>query len=201
MKKQVIVVAGGDSFDTYEDYLKFLESFEIESLDDLKGKRWKDSLPEKLGSDFDVTVLRMPNSFNCKYLEWKIWFDKIVKLLNDGVVLVGHSQGGIFLMKYLAENTISKNIASLHIVAAPFDTEDSDGWTLADFVLPENLDNVSNQVKEIYFYQSKDDSIVVFNHLEKYKKHFPNSKEFIFEDRGHFSQTEFPELVENIKTS
>ena len=193
------MVPGGDAFDKYEDYLKFLKDFEIESLDDLKSNGWKNSLQEKLGDDFDVLVVRMPNSFNAKYLEWKIWFEKIVPFLNDSVVLVGHSQGGIFLIKYLSENNFPKKIGSLHIVSAPYDTEGSDGWSLADFVLPENLDKVSENAEDIYFYQSKDDQIVLFNNLAKYKKHFPNAREMIFEDRGHFNQSEFPELVENIK--
>jgi hypothetical protein len=43
-------------------------------------------------------------------------------------------------------------VLGLHLVSAPFDTEGSDGWTLADFTLPENFDKVLTQADKIYFY-------------------------------------------------
>lgn len=199
MKKQVIVIHGADAFDSYEEYISFLKDFEIENLDYFRKKRWKESLQEKLGPDFDVLAFRMPNTFNAKYFEWKIWFDKIVPLLSEKVILVGHSMGGIFLIKYLTENDFPKIIESLHLIAAPY--ENADDWVLADFNLPGDLSRVLSQTYKIYLYHSKDDEIVPFSHLEKYKKHFPQAREVIFEDRGHFSQTEFPELVENIINS
>ena len=104
MKKQVVVIHGADTFDTYEDSLKFLRNFEIDSLEYFKGKNWKTSLQERLGDEFEVISPRMPNTLNAKYLEWKIWFEKLVPLLNEEVILIGHSLGGTFLAKYLAEN-------------------------------------------------------------------------------------------------
>lgn len=39
----------------------------------------------------------MPNSNNAHYQEWKIIFDKIVTLLDEDVIFISHSLGGIFL--------------------------------------------------------------------------------------------------------
>lgn len=197
-KKQVILIKGGDAFDTYEDYLKFLKEFEIENLDRFREKRWKENIKDDLGADFDVIVLEMPNSLNAKYIEWKIWFDKFVPLMNQEVVLVGHSQGGIFLIKYLSENNFTKKLLGLHLISSPIDTEGSDGWSLADFTLSESILNLTENFKNINLYHSEDDDVVPFSALRKYKEKIPNAKEFKFKDRGHFNQTHFPELVENI---
>ena len=111
MKKQVIVIHGGDTFSTYEEFILFLKDFKID-LNRFRGKDWKSTLQDALGVEYDVLCPQMPNKQNAKYSEWKLWFDKIIPLLNDNIILVGHSVGGIFLVKYLAEENISKNVDS-----------------------------------------------------------------------------------------
>ena len=107
MKKQVVFIHGGETFDTYDDYIKYLEECDFNPDKD-KEKRWKHSLGEKLGSDFNVIAPLMPCKYNSKYNEWIIWFEKLFPYLKDTVVLVGHSLGGIFLAKYLSENGFPK---------------------------------------------------------------------------------------------
>jgi len=199
MKKQVVVIHGGDTFETYDEYVAFLKSFLIESVDYFNRWRWKDSLQEKLGDDFEVIAPKMPNKWNAKYSEWKIWFDKLVPFLNDNVIFVGHSLGGIFLAKYLSENKFPKIIKATFLVAAPYDAVDSE-YTLADFVLLNDLKLFQKQGGRIFLFQSKDDPVVPFADLEKYKKQLPTAECVVFEDRGHFGQEEFPELVEMIKS-
>jgi len=107
MKKQIVIIHGAESFKTYEDYLFSLRNEEI-SLENLKlHKRWRDTLALELGDGYEVLTPRMPNSTDARYKEWKIWFDKITEFIDDEVVLVGHSMGGIFLAKYLSENILS----------------------------------------------------------------------------------------------
>ena len=197
MKKQVVVIHGGDTFETYEKYLDFLRSFEIDSLDYFTHKSWKSSLQEKLGAEFEVILPRMPNKINAKYLEWRIWFEKLVPLLNPEVILVGHSMGGIFLAKYLSENNFPKKILGTFLVSAPYDAETFE-YTLVDFVLPADLKKFEEQGGKIYLYHSTDDDVVPFDNLEKYKKQLPSATARVFEDRGHFNQEDFPELVQDI---
>lgn len=198
MKKQVVVIHGADTFDTYEDYLKFLRNFEIDSLEYFKGGGWKASLQERLGDEFEVISPRMPNTLNAKYLEWKIWFDKLAPLLNEELILIGHSLGGTFLAKYLAENNLPKKILSLHIVAGAYDAEGTQD-SMGDFIMSLNLDNVSKQAEKIFLYQSKDDVVVPPLNVEKFKNALPNAEVIMFENLGHFRQEEFPELIANIK--
>lgn len=199
MKKQVVIIHGGDTFDTYEEYLKFLKDFEIKSLDYFRNKgSWKNNFQQRLGEDFEFLQPRMPNQMNAKYIEWELWFKKILDLLDKDFVLIGYSLGGIFLIKYLSENIINKKIESLHLVAAPYDGEGTE-YSMADFVITNDLKNVEKQSPNIFFYQSKDDTSVPALNVEKYKVLLPKATILIFEDRGHFRQEEFPELVENIK--
>ena len=200
MKKQVIVIHGGDSFDSHEEYLKFLKSFEIdrEYFDGMKKKGWKATLDEELGDGYEVVAPQMPCKGNAKYAEWKIWFDKLAPFFEDGVMLVGHSMGGIFLAKYLSETTLPKKITAVFLVAAPYDT--GADFSLADFILPKSLEKFGKQVSKIFIYQSKDDSVVPFENGEKYKKDLPDAKLEMFNDKGHFNQEKFPELVQEIKS-
>ncbi len=47
-------------------------------------------------------------------------------------------------------------------------------------------------------YYSKDDPLIPEVQLEKYIKQLPNLKTNIFEDRGHFSKDNLPEIIDEI---
>ncbi len=198
MKKQVVIIHGGTTFDSYGEYLKYLLSCEL-SVEKLFKKDWKDLLASEL-PDFEVLYPKMPNAKNARYPEWKIWFEKLFPLLYDDVTLVGHSLGGIFLAKYLTENSFPKKIKSLHLVAPPYDTEHCKE-SLADFALSGKVDGLEKYTDKIFLYQSKDDPSVPFADVLKYEKDIPSAKLIPFEDRGHFTQEEFPELLNNIKSA
>jgi len=193
MKQQILIIHGGDTFHNYEDYIFYLKNKVID-LDKFRSKGWKDNLQNDLGSDYDVMLPRMPNSTSASYLEWKIWFERIVSLLNDNLIIIGHSLGGIFLAKYFSENNITKKVKAVILIAAPFDNKEGSSFNLSTSLL-----NFSEQSKNIYLIQSKDDSTVPFEQVEKYVKALPNAKVITFEDRGHFNQETFPEIVELIK--
>ncbi|MEX2008414.1 MAG: alpha/beta hydrolase [Candidatus Spechtbacterales bacterium] len=197
MKKQVVVIHGGDLFETYEEYLEYLRAYEL-TLEKLNQKRWGENLADALGSEFQVIRPTMPNKRNARYVEWKIWFEKLLPYVEDGISIVGGSLGGTFVAKYLAENTFPKNIAATFLVAAPYDMEGA-GQTLMDFVLPDDLDGLAKQGGKIFLYHSEDDPVVPFADAKKYQKDLPNATPRVFQDRGHFNQEEFPELVEDIQ--
>ncbi len=203
MKKQVIVIHGGTSFETYKDYISYLKSREI-SIERLRPRKdWKSTLAPALGSDYDVLMPRMPNSTNARYAEWRLWFNRISEVFNDkDLILIGHSLGGIFLAKYLTENIFPKKIKSTILIAAPYDNSDNldKRESLKDFNLPPTLEKLANQGGEIYLIHSKDDEVVPFEQLAKYKQALPSAKALVFEDRGHFNQETFPEIIEIIKS-
>lgn len=196
MKKQIVVIHGGDTFENQEAYLNFLKNYEIDierykiSKDD-----WKPDLRQKLGSDYEVILPIMPNKTNARFEEWKIWFEKIIPFLNEEIILIGHSLGASFLVKYLSENNLPKKLKAVFLVSGVFDT-DTEGYTLHSFSLPEKLDL---QTENIYLYHSKDDPVVPFSALENFAQIFPKAHTRIFEDRKHINQEEFPELVQDIQ--
>lgn len=195
--RQVVLIHGGDTFNSYDKYLRFLRRFQIDFEDYTSGKKgWKATLGEKLGDDFQVIAPSMPCKYNAKYVEWQIWFKKFVPHLAGEVVLVGHSLGGLFLVKYLSENKFQKNIKGVFLVAPPYDAKDVD-YDLADFGLPKKLDL---QTETTMIYHSDDDDTVPIKDLSKYSSQIPNATIKQFTDRGHFRGEEFPELVEDIKS-
>jgi uncharacterized protein len=197
MKQQILIIHGGNVFDTHEHYLADLKSREV-TLDRMRRKGWKDKLQEMLGEDYDVLHPLMPNSQNARYAEWKIWLEKIILLLDEPMILIGHSLGGITLAKYLSENDCPKKIRASFLVAPPYNTETR--HPRADFNISLDLQKFSRQGGKIFLYHSRDDEVVPFPNFEAYKSRLPKAETRTFEDRGHFNSDEFPEIVEDIKS-
>ena len=198
MKQQVFVVHGGEVFDDHDKYISFLRNTKVD-LEMLSKKSWKSHLSENLGEDFEFFFLRMPNSMNAKYSEWKIWFEKYISFMQEEVILLGTSLGAVFLAKYLSENNFPKKIKATFLVAPPYDEDETEGSTLPEFAITATLSKLEEQAGELYFYFSKDDPVVAFTEMEKYQKELPRATFRIFEDRMHFNMEEFPEIVEDIK--
>jgi predicted alpha/beta hydrolase family esterase len=196
MKKQVVIIHGGKTFDSYEEYINSMMTRDVD-IEKFKFKiDWRDSLRNNLGDLFEIIQPKMPNGNNAQYIEWKIWFEKIIPLLDKEVILIGHSLGGAFLSKYLSENKISNKIIATYLVAAPF--VDLNSKWLIDFRLPKSLALFFQQSNKIYLIHSKDDPTVPFADLKRYKESLPNTVTQIFSDRGHFGQETFPEIVKLI---
>ncbi len=199
MKKQIIIIHGGDTFDTYKEYLSFLKKWKIDFARYKSPKAgWKKRLSKTLGKNYEVILPDMPNDMNVKYLEWKIWFQKFIPYFNARVILIGHSLGGVFLAKYLSENKFPKRIIATFLVAAPFDDKHSD-YSIADFALPKSLKRFEDQSEKIFLYHSEDDPIVPFQDFKKYRKALKGAEPRILKNRGHFNQETLPELVRDIK--
>ena len=196
MKQQVVIIHGGNAFETYEEYLEDLKTTEL-TVERLLSKGWKANLAQELGDAFFVLAPKMPNAQNARFLEWKIWVEKLIPLLEEDVIFVGHSLGGIFLVKYLAENAYPKKIKATFLVAAPYNTPTR--HSLVDFTIITHLDSFAKQAGEIYLYHSKDDMVVPFENVKRYGKDLPNAHVAVFEERGHFNEESFPELVEEVK--
>jgi predicted alpha/beta hydrolase family esterase len=198
MKQQILIIHGGTTFSSYENYIEYLKAYVLKPEKLKYSLAWKDSLAADLGDDYEVLTPRLPNGTNAQYTEWLIWFEKIIPLLNNNVILIGHSLGGIFLAKYLSENKFPKSIKAVIFVSAPY--EELEDEELGSFTLTKSLIGLNNQVKKIILIHSKDDLVVPLEHVYKYNKDLQNSEVVLFDDKGHFKLEHFPELVKIIKT-
>lgn len=195
-------IHGGGAFNTYEQYLNALDTCNFRVNDDAAQMRWARNYKKFLDqANYELIVPVMPNKHNAKYIEWKIYFEKSFPLLRDGLVLVGHSLGGIFLAKYLSENKLPVSLLQLHLVSTPMQDE-NEHEQLADFkveVFPNNFHD--NEISQVHIYHSKDDTVVPISESEKYHEAIPDSIFHIFEDRFHFLDEDFPELFESIRNA
>jgi len=188
-KCKVIRIGGGDTYSDYDHYLTDLHSSELRLETSSPSPQWKYWLLDRLNatSGFSAYNITMPNTANAQYGEWKIQFEKISRFLNPQDILVGHSLGGIFLLKYLSENPIK--LAQVHIVAAPYN-----GCFGFNFQ-PELLIHFAPQ---LHFYHSTDDFVVPFTDFQQFQQLLPQAQFHEFHDRNHFLTDQIPELLDVI---
>ena len=198
MKKQIIFIRGGETFANKENFYKYLRTV---TLDPYKEKKvWRDWLIEALKDTYDVLSPVMPAKQNSDYVAWKIWFERHFDFIFDEKpILVGHSLGATFLLKYLSENNFPKEIIQLHLVAPYVTDEGVEGEDIATFAFEiKDINKISNFCNDIHLWHSRDDAVVPFKNSEIVKENLPDANFHIFEDRGHFAQPIFIEILEVI---
>lgn len=200
-KRQIVFIHGGNAYTRYDAFLECLRTVEIpDPCGEVVQKRWQPTLREVFKETHEVFMPSMPNKLNAKYLEWKIWFERHHVFLRDGVILIGHSQGGYFLAKYLSENDMPVAVRALYLLAAPFCPDDFGGEDGGDFAFdPVNLPRLTAQAREVFIFHSEDDPVVPYAHALKFKAALPEATLVRFTDKNHFILEEFPELVAHLR--
>jgi predicted alpha/beta hydrolase family esterase len=205
--QQVLHIHGGETYKNYEMYFEYLKKypFDLEKFEKKK-KDWVKHLQKDLGPSYQVIQPMMPNPRNAKYAEWKIWLEKFFPYLENNIILTDKSLGGTFWAKYLSENKFPVKISQLHLIATPFDNDNSFSWKkekydLMDFSLGNNLSLIEEQVDKIFIHHSKDDPLVNFEMSNKFAKALPSAIKLDYTDRGHFSVKTFPEILKLIKNN
>jgi uncharacterized protein len=200
-KKQIVFIHGAQSFSNYDAFLTRLRTVEISDPLELEPrKRWQPTLREALLDTHEVYMPSMPNKQNAKYVEWKIWFERYFQFLHDGVILIGHSQGGYFLLKYLSENTMPVSVKALILLAAPFEADDFGGEDGGDFAFdPHNLHMLTKQIEKVHILHSTDDPLVPYVHAEKLRAALPGATLVTYSNKNHFILEEFPEFISLIQ--
>ena len=194
--QQIIIIHGGTTFKDYQDYVGYLATKQLEISRFLYQPKWKESLQQKLGDDYQVLLPTMPNATNARYSEWKVWFDNLSAIITDDCILIGHSLGGIFLAKYLSEKTFPRRIKATILVAAPHSDETTEDLT--DFKLKTTSAGLAKQAGRLVFIFGNDDPVVPLSEMEKYKADVPLAEFRIVSAPDHFVRPEFSELIELI---
>lgn len=196
--KHVIIVHGGSCWTSYAEYLDDLKNTKF-SPDFTPRRPWQKTLAKKLGSRFKVLWLEMPNWQNAKYLEWKIWFEKAMAVSTIPPVVIGHSLGGIFLIKYFSESVRPRQITEMFLVGTPYRTEAEDP-DFGDFALKGPPRRLRDLGVKVHFYHSQDDPFVAYADVKKYQSALPEAVIRTFRNRGHFTQDNLPEIAGEIRS-
>lgn len=195
--QQVLIIHGGNTFDSKKEFHDYLKNTQIDKERLLIKPDWKQTIATELGANYEVLQPRMPNGTDADYNEWKMYFEAVAKVLDNQVILIGHSLGGVFLAKYLSENNASFTIKSLILLAAPF--KDTEQESIGNFKLKNDFTKLTNQVSDIHFLHSQDDPVVAVEDAQLYKKHLPNAHLTLLDNKAHLNTETFPELIETIQ--
>ena len=200
--KQVLYIHGWTLAKNNDELYETMKNWEINPFEEKK--RWRLTLQKDL-PDYQVIKPEMPNKEMACYKIWKLRFEKYIPFLTgEKIILIGHSLWAMFLLKYLSENTFPVKINQLHIVSPALDEQWLPEWDnyIWDFRYEKsNLNKIQPQCEKIWIWHSKDDPVVPFNHSERIVEELPYARFMIFEDRGHFNQEHFPELLQTIKNN
>jgi predicted alpha/beta hydrolase family esterase len=185
-------------YPTEDAYLEALRTKEVD-LERLRPRiSWLSTLDTALGKGFDVFTPRMPSGDNAQYSQWESWFSRIMVALDRPLILVGHSLGAMFLVKYLSEQEKVHDIQGLLLVAGRYDDpECTDPHT--SFTLRGDVSTLTKKADRVVFFHSTDDPVVPYESFERFRAIVPDADFLAFEGRGHFLDSTFPELISVIK--
>lgn len=201
-KHQVIFIRGGDTFENKEDMYAYLKKLDYHPH--IQKRTWRDWLEWSLSETFDAYTPLMPNKQWVDYKAWSIWFEKVLEHINPDpelkFILIGQSVGGLFLAKYLSEHKLPKKMDQFHLVSPMFNNEGmKNGEKAGTLTLNTTLlKKIPLQAKKMFLYHSTDDHVVPFKHSLEYMKFFSDAQFFSFNNRGHFAQPAFMEILEVI---
>jgi predicted alpha/beta hydrolase family esterase len=159
-------------------------------------KHWMPWLKSKLeDKGIKTAIPLMPEPWEPHYEEWKKEFEKLT--INKDSILIGHSSGGGFLVRWLGET--NKKIRKL-ILVAPAIIHSGEWEPLEDLLKFEINKKIRDNVGEIIIFVSNDDSQGIKESVEIFSEALDiTSTELI--GKGHFTMRDmgtekFPELLD-----
>lgn len=151
-----------------------------------------------MSKDIYTVAVEMPNSFYPQYEVWKKEFERFD--ISEDTILVGHSCGGGFLVRWLSENNAKVGKV---ILVAPWmgirpDQEFDD--TFFDFVIDQNL---ADKTKSLTIFNSSNDVSEIQDSVKLLREKLNDVQLVELENKGHFTlkglgTEEFPELLDEL---
>lgn len=130
-----------------------------------------------------------------KYDEWEQIMER--QEINENTILIGHSAGGGFVLKYLSWHP-ELRVRQVVLVAPWVDAENFQPF---GFYKGLNLNNaiVSQAEQGIDLMISDDDMPHIIASFEQITKNIPDIRVHKFSGRGHFTGAELPEIMPIIR--
>lgn len=147
--------------------------------------------------DIKADTPEIPRPFD---MDWDIWLKEVDRFdINPDTILVGHSMGAGFWIRYLNERPEIK-FDQLVLVAPWLNLDGSYDTNIFDFVINPKL---IDQVEKFTIFSSDNDDLDVQNTVEFLESKFPKAKLTNFHNYGHFCYKDmgtdaFPELLAEI---
>ncbi len=143
--------------------------------------------------DILTQIPTMPKPYNPVYKDWVETINQFK--INSETILIGHSCGAGFWLRFLSESNIK--IDKL-ILIAPWIDPNREIGDFFDFEF-----NLENKVSKIIIFHSENDFDEIHQSLEMIKKNLPQAEVKVFKDMGHFTlrgmkTREFPELLAEV---
>jgi uncharacterized protein len=178
MKNTIIVHGSPDKEEYFDDHFPSPSNF-----------HWIPWLQKQISLRDEVSIApEMPQPYEPVYQMWSDLFSRLVA--EDNCVCIGHSSGGGFLLKYFSlhpEITPSKLI----LVAPWIDPDDELETPFFEGIAFEQL----KRIPEIHIFTSSDDSESCVTSFDIIRQNLESAIFHDFTDRGHFTTSEFPELL------
>ncbi len=160
---------------------------------------WVPWLQKQLqAKDIFTQTPEMPMSFRPDYSTWKKEFERFD--IGPGTLLVGHSCGGGFLVRWLSEN-IDAKVGKVVLVAPWLNPEDNLASETGDFFHFDIDKDFPSRTESVTIFNSDNDFSDVHDSVEMIRKTAPEVKYKEFHNYGHFCSSDlktdaFPELLE-----
>lgn len=149
--------------------------------------------------DIPAYTPEVPYCYNLDYEQWRKEFERFE--ITPETLLVGHSCGGGFIVRWLGEHPEIK-VGKVILVApgAPGVDVDWSRTSFFDFTIEPNL---ANQTQGIMIFGSDNDSPDIMESVQKYRAAIKNVHYREFKGYGHFTMKRmgtdaFPELLEEV---
>lgn len=150
--------------------------------------------------DIHAVSIEPPFPFRPRYEEWKKEFERFD--ITPETILVGHSCGGGFLVRYLSEHKDLK-VGKVVLVAPWINPDNYDVSDTADFFDFDIDPDFPLRTAGVTVFISSDDDPSVVKTVDTLKEKVKGLKLKEYTDKGHFTYEhihtrEFPELLEVI---
>lgn len=149
----------------------------------LAGKRMAALLGDALGAGYRASVPRMPEPDRPVYRAWRDRIHASVDAADGPPLLVGHSLGGSFVLKALAEGPLRRPVAGAFLISAPY--WGAGGWEVEEYRLGEGFGEGLPEELPLFLYHGREDGVVPFEHLVMYRRALPRASFRELPGAGH----------------
>lgn len=147
--------------------------------------------------DIAAATPEIPHSYEPK---WERWVREVERYdITPQTMLVGHSAGGGFWVRYLSEHP-QLQVGKVVLVAPWIDVENDDPNGFMDFRLDPAM---AERTKGLTLFHSTDDGAEIQSTVKELRAKLKGINYREFEDRGHFTHKympddTFPELLDEL---